>query len=248
MSSESVGSVPVDRPVALAVESALGAAIGGSGLEASAIPESAVEASALGQPGQLLVLTGPSGVGKGTLVRRLRQRYPQVFLSISATTRSPRSGEEEGRDYYFVTRDRFEAMIAAGELLEWAEFAGNYYGTPRGPIETRLQAGDRVLLEIELAGARQVRDHFPEAWRVFILPPSMAELERRLRSRGQDSETKTRRLPGFPLGCHSPIADQTPPPLPLPPGPGPSGGRWPPLNPGCAIANAVPTPPSTAAE
>ncbi|MEM1427268.1 MAG: guanylate kinase [Cyanobacteria bacterium P01_H01_bin.130] len=146
--------------------------------------------------GQLIVLTGPSGVGKGTLVRSLLKEYgDQLFLSVSATTRSPRDREVDGVHYYFFSRDQFEAAIENDELLEWAEFAGNYYGTPLKPIEERIAKGERILLEIELEGARQVAKAFPEALRIFVLPPSMAELERRLRSRGQDSdEAMNRRL------------------------------------------------------
>jgi len=138
--------------------------------------------------GQLVVLSGPSGVGKGTLVRALRDRHPELHLSISATTRSPRPGETDGQDYYFLSRDRFDAMVAAGDFLEWAEFAGNCYGTPREPLQTKVALGDRALLEIELEGARQVRQTFPSALQIFVLPPSDEELERRLRGRGQDSD------------------------------------------------------------
>jgi len=145
--------------------------------------------------GKLIVLTGPSGVGKGTLWRSLWERHPELYLSVSATTRSPRPGEVAGKHYYFVDRQQFESMISAGELLEWAEYAGNYYGTPRPPVEERIQRGEWVVLEIELQGARQVQQTFPSAWRVFILPPSLAELERRIRERGQDSaEAIARRL------------------------------------------------------
>jgi guanylate kinase len=140
------------------------------------------------QSGRLIVLTGPSGVGKGTLVRSLLQRHPELYLSISVTTRSPRPGEINGTHYYFVSREKFEQMVAQGELLEWAEFASNYYGTPRQQVEEKIHAGKWVLLEIELEGARQIRSSFPDAIRIFILPPSMQELEQRLRSRGQDSE------------------------------------------------------------
>lgn len=138
--------------------------------------------------GRLIVLTGPSGVGKGTLLRSLLSRHPELYASISVTTRAPRSGEVDGRDYYFVTRSQFERMVAQGELLEWAEFAGNCYGTPRRAVEEKIQDGKWVVLEIELEGARQVRKTFPSGLRIFILPPSMNELETRIRGRGQDSE------------------------------------------------------------
>jgi len=138
--------------------------------------------------GRLIVLTGPSGVGKGTLVRSLLQSHPELYLSVSVTTRSPRPGEINAKHYYFVSRQQFEQMIAQEQLLEWAQFAGNCYGTPRQQVEEKIQQGKSVLLEIELEGARQIRTSFPEAMRIFILPPSMLELEQRLRSRGQDSE------------------------------------------------------------
>lgn len=140
------------------------------------------------QTGRLIVLTGPSGVGKGTLLKSLLQRHPELYLSISATTRLPRPGEIDGQHYYFVTRDEFEKMLQAGELLEWAEYAGNYYGTPFAPVEQQIQQGRLVILEIELVGARKIHDTFKSALRIFILPPSVEELEQRLRSRGQDSE------------------------------------------------------------
>lgn len=139
-------------------------------------------------PGRLVVLTGPSGVGKGTLLRHLRQRHPNLYLSTSATTRSPRPGEIDGQDYYFVSRETFEHMIEKGDLLEWAEFAGNYYGTPRQPVEIQIERGNQVILEIELKGARQIAQSFPDALKIFILPPSRQELERRIRDRGQDNE------------------------------------------------------------
>jgi guanylate kinase len=143
--------------------------------------------------GELIVLTGPSGVGKGTLLRALLQRHPDLFLSISVTTRSPRPGEIDGLHYYFVDRPQFERMVANGELLEWAEFAGNFYGTPRSPVEDQIRQGHWVILEIELEGARQVRRSFPDAVQVFLLPPDLLELEYRIRSRGQDSEAAIQR-------------------------------------------------------
>ena len=138
--------------------------------------------------GKLIVLTGPSGVGKGTLVRSLLTRHPELYLSVSVTTRSPRPGEVDGKEYYFISRSQFEQMVAQGEMLEWAEFAGNCYGTPRKPVENQIHAGKTVLLEIELNGARQIQATFPDALRIFIRPPSIKELEQRLRGRAQDSE------------------------------------------------------------
>lgn len=138
--------------------------------------------------GKLVVLTGPSGVGKGTLLKALLQNHPDIYLSVSATTRKPRPGEVDGQNYYFLNRSQFNEMIAAGEFLEWAEFAGNCYGTPRKEIEKQIAEDKIVLLEIEVQGARQVRQSFPEALQIFILPPSVAELEKRIRGRGQDTE------------------------------------------------------------
>jgi guanylate kinase len=139
--------------------------------------------------GKLIVLTGPSGVGKGTLIRSLLTRHPELHISVSVTTREPREGEIEGIHYYFVDRSRFEEMLEAEELAEWAEFADNLYGTPYFALRQGIDEGKSILLEIELEGARQIRDKFPEAVRIFILPPSWEELERRLRSRGLDSES-----------------------------------------------------------
>lgn len=138
--------------------------------------------------GQLIAITGPSGVGKGTLVRLLLARHPELYLSVSTTTRQPRPGEVEGQDYYFVSPAEFKTLIERGQLLEWAEYAGNYYGTPRENVETQIHQGRTVLLEIEVIGAQQVKQTFPEALRLFILPPNLAELERRLRDRGTDTE------------------------------------------------------------
>jgi guanylate kinase len=143
--------------------------------------------------GKLIVLTGPSGVGKGTLLKSLLAHHPELYLSISATTRSPRVGEVDGVDYYFYTRDRFEAMIQAGGFLEWAEFAGNYYGTPIAMVRDRIAEGKSIVLEIELEGARQVAKIFPTAVKIFILPPSIEELESRIRGRGTDPEEAIRR-------------------------------------------------------
>ncbi|WP_094559736.1 guanylate kinase [Synechococcus sp. 8F6] len=139
-------------------------------------------------PGRLTLITGPSGVGKGTLVQRLLAHHPQIWLSISATTRSSRAGEVEGEHYFFLSREAFEQQVAEEGFLEWAEFAGNLYGTPRQPVEAQLAAGRPVLLEIELEGARQVRRSFAAGFQIFVEPPSFAELERRIRGRGTDSE------------------------------------------------------------
>lgn len=145
---------------------------------------------------RLTVLAGPTAVGKGTVSADLRARYPQVWLSVSATTRPPRPGEVDGVHYHFVTPEQFDAMAADGELLEWAVVHGrNRYGTPRRPVEDRLAAGEPALLEIDLQGARQVRTTMPEAQFVFLAPPSMDELVRRLVGRGtEDAEERTRRL------------------------------------------------------
>ena len=144
---------------------------------------------------RLIVLSGPSGVGKSTVVAELRRACPEIWLSVSVTTRRPRTGEVDGREYRFVTTGEFQRMVAAGELLEWAEFAGNYYGTPRRPLEEKLKAGVPCLLEIDLAGARQVRRSMPDARLVFLAPPSWDELVRRLTGRGTEPpEVVERRL------------------------------------------------------
>ncbi len=129
------------------------------------------------------MLSGPSGVGKSTVVARMRETCPLIWQSVSVTTRSPRPGEAEGREYYFVGDSEFDAMVAAGELLEWAQFAGNRYGTPRAPVLDRLAAGTPALLEIDVAGARQVRTAVPGALLIFLAPPSWDELVRRLSGR-----------------------------------------------------------------
>lgn len=136
---------------------------------------------------RLTVLSGPAGVGKSSVVAALREIDPQVWYSVSATTRPRRPGETEGVSYFFVTAEDFEAMERDGELLEHATYAGNRYGTPRGPVEAKLVAGVPVLLEIEIEGARQVRALDPRAMLVFLAPPSWEELERRLRGRGTEA-------------------------------------------------------------
>lgn len=147
----------------------------------------------LGGPGRLTVLTGPSGVGKGTLVQALLKRHPELWLSVSATTRPPREGEVEGRHYFFLTAADFEQQVKEGGFLEWATFAGNCYGTPRAAVEKRLAAGQPVLLEIEVEGARQVRHTFPIGLQIFVAPPSFEELERRIRGRGTEAEEAIQR-------------------------------------------------------
>jgi guanylate kinase len=144
---------------------------------------------------RLTVLSGPSGVGKGSLVSVVRRRHPQVWLSVSATTRAPRPGEQDGVHYLFVDDARFREMVAGGELLEHADYAGASYGTPRGPVARQLATGHPALLEIELQGARQVREAMPDAHLVFLAPPSWDELVRRLTGRGtEDEERVARRL------------------------------------------------------
>jgi len=137
-------------------------------------------------PGRLTVLSGPSGVGKSTVVAHMRDAHPEVWLSVSATTRKPRPGERDGVQYFFTDDAGFDRLIADGELLEWATFAGHRYGTPRQPVLDRLAAGVPVLLEIDLQGARQVRDAMPGALLAFLAPPSWEELVRRLVGRGTE--------------------------------------------------------------
>ena len=148
-----------------------------------------------GPPGRrLTVLAGPTAVGKGTVSADIRRRYPEVWLSVSATTRPRRPGEVDGQHYRFVTPERFDAMVAAGELLEWAVVHGVHrYGTPRRPVEEALAAGKPALLEIDLQGARQVRASMPGALFVFLAPPSWDELVRRLVGRGTETEEERER-------------------------------------------------------
>lgn len=146
--------------------------------------------------GALFVVTGASGTGKTTLVREALAQIPDLDWSVSATTRGPRVGEVDGRDYHFVSGERFEALRSAGALLEWAEVYGNRYGTPREPVERALTEGRSILLEIDLLGARQVRSALPEAVLLFVLPPRREDIEARLRARGTDSEAVIQRRVG----------------------------------------------------
>ncbi len=145
------------------------------------------------QKGILFVLTGPSGVGKGTILSEVRAKREDIYLSISATTRQPREGERDGVHYFFLTRAQFEEKIAQDGFLEHAEFSGNCYGTPEEPVNEQLQNGSDVILEIEVQGAMQVHEKRPDAVRIFIAPPSFAELERRLVGRGTEEEDAVRR-------------------------------------------------------
>jgi guanylate kinase len=149
-----------------------------------------------GQRSRLVVLAGPTAVGKGSVAAAVRERHPDVWISVSATTRSPRPGEQEGVHYFFVSDDEFDGMVERGELLEWAVVHQSArYGTPRGPVEAALAGGRLALLEIDLQGARQVRSTMPDALFVFLKPPSWDELVRRLVGRGTETESeRTRRL------------------------------------------------------
>jgi guanylate kinase len=142
---------------------------------------------------KVFVITGPSGVGKGTLIRALFDRIPELGVSVSATTRAPRPGEHHGVEYHFLGRDEFDRRVGAGEFVEWAEYSGNRYGTLRSELDRHLEAGVPVVLEIELQGARQVREKLPEAVQVFIAPPSRETLQTRLEGRGTDDEDQVRR-------------------------------------------------------
>ena len=142
----------------------------------------------MNEKGILIVVSGFSGSGKGTLMKELMTRYPDTYaLSISATTRSPREGEVDGREYFFVSKDEFEKMIAKGELIEYAKYVENYYGTPRDYVEKKLDEGKDVILEIEIQGALNVKKMFPDTLLLFVTPPSAEELKKRLVGRGTET-------------------------------------------------------------
>ena len=136
----------------------------------------------------LLVVSGPSGAGKDTVVSRMMQKHPEIEISVSATTRAPRAGETDGENYYFLTNEQFEAKIDRGEMLEYVNYCGKYYGTPKSEVDARLDRGTTVVLVIEVVGAANIKKLYPESTLIFIMPPSMDELRARLRGRGTESE------------------------------------------------------------
>lgn len=146
--------------------------------------------------GLLILISGPSGTGKGTVCDLLRKNHPEISYSISATTRQPRPGEQDGVNYYFYDKEKFRQMIDAGELLEWAEVYGNYYGTPKQKVLDRLNAGEDILLEIDTQGALNVMKAAPEGLFIFLLPPSLEELASRLKGRGTETEESLQRRLG----------------------------------------------------
>ncbi len=142
--------------------------------------------------GLLIVLSGPSGVGKGTVCAELRKAVPELVYSISATTRPPREGEVDGVNYFFKTKEEFMEMIRTNQLLEWAEYVGNYYGTPTEFVKKTLDEGKDIILEIEVQGAMKVKESYPEGVFIFLVPPSLHELEQRINSRGTETEEAIR--------------------------------------------------------
>ena len=141
----------------------------------------------MSERGKLIVLSGPSGAGKSTVVGKCMEKRDDICFSVSVTTRNPRPGEVDGKDYFFISRERFAEMVENDELLEHAEYVSNAYGTPRAAVEKRLSEGYNVILDIEIQGARQVHEKMPEAVMLFVVPPSLGELERRLKSRGTET-------------------------------------------------------------
>ncbi len=137
--------------------------------------------------GILIVVSGFSGAGKGTLLKSLVSKYENYQISISATTRTPREGEKEGREYFFVAKEKFEDMISKGEFMEYAQYVGNYYGTPKKYVEDRMKKGKDVILEIEIQGALQIKKNYPDALLLFVMPPSILELKNRLLNRGSET-------------------------------------------------------------
>lgn len=146
--------------------------------------------------GLLILISGPSGTGKGTVCDLLRQKHPEISYSISATTRQPRPGEQDGVNYYFYTKEKFREMIDQGQLLEWADVYGNFYGTPKQKVLDRLEAGEDILLEIDTQGALNVMKVMPEGLFIFLLPPSLEELAARLKGRGTETEESLHRRLG----------------------------------------------------
>ena len=140
--------------------------------------------------GKTFIVSGPSGVGKSTILKRLFEKRQNLYFSVSATTRAPRAGEIDGADYHFIAVDRFRKLIEEDAFLEYAEFVGNFYGTPKRYVYEAMQRGEDVILDIELQGAVQVHQKMPEAVRIFVLPPSITELEHRLRTRGTETDEK----------------------------------------------------------
>lgn len=157
------------------------------------VAEVSSSAQAPAKPGILFIVSGPSGAGKTTISGAALRAFPDLIMSVSCTTRAPREGETNGVEYRFVDRASFDGMVANGELAEWAEVHGNCYGTPRAPIEKALAAGQDVLLDIDVQGAAQLRERYPDAVAVFLLPPDRGTMELRLRGRGTDSEATVRR-------------------------------------------------------
>lgn len=147
----------------------------------------------MNERGALIVVSGPSGAGKSTIISKVMQKDPSIVFSVSATTRAPRKGETNGVNYFFVTREKFQSMIENGELLEHAEYVGNCYGTPKAPVLESIKNGKSVIFDIEVQGAAQIKAQCPEAILIFVVPSDFSQIEKRLRSRGTDSEEKIQR-------------------------------------------------------